>query len=205
MGRLFAFFSCTCLLSACQGLRDLFTCSIPAMGGRHLTIRLPALRSTFQQADPRWSHIELGTSGSLLGTHGCVVCSTAMAATSLGVKLTPPELNNRLNQHHGFQPQGWLVWNAVHRVTDGMLAAEYHKRPRHDTLDAALMAGAFPVIAFPLPNGARHWVLVVGKDGHDYLVRDPLTEAPASTVRLSTLTERILAMRIVKKTGPASD
>lgn len=199
MGRLFALFTCTCLLSACQSLRDWFTPSIPALGGSDLIVQLPTLPLTFRQTDPRWSQIELGTSGCLLGTHGCVVCSTAMAATSLGVKLNPPELNARLKEHRGFQPQGWLVWNAVHRVTGGLLAAEYHKRPRHETLDAALMAGAFPVIAFPLPNGARHWVLVVGKEGHDYLVRDPLTEAPESTVRLSSLTQRILAMRIVKK------
>jgi hypothetical protein len=66
-------------------------------------------------------------------------------------------------------------------------------------LDASLKAGAFPIIAFHLPNGAHHWVLIVGKEGQDYLVRDPLDDEPEKTVALSTLTNRIRAVRIVKK------
>ena len=122
-----------------------------------------------------------------------------MATTSLGVQLSPTELNERLKQHDGFQPQGWLIWNAVSRVTEGRLTAEYHQRLRHEKIDSALKSGAFPVIAYPLSNGARHWVLVVGKDGLDYLVRDPLTEQPKKPVKLSTLTDRILAVRVIKK------
>lgn len=188
-----------CLLSGCHSLRNWFTPSIEAVGGECLRVRLPEVPNTFRQADPRWAEVELGTSGCNLGTHGCLVCSTAMAATSLGVPLSPSELNERLKQHDGFQPQGWLIWNAVTRVTEGKLTADYHTRPRHQWIDGALKAGAFPVIAYPLPNGARHWVLVVGKEGLDYLVRDPLTDEPKKPVSLSTLTDRILAVRVVKK------
>ena len=84
-------------------------------------------------------------------------------------------------------------------MTEGRLTADYHTRPRHEFIDRALQAGAFPVIAYPLPNGARHWVLVVGKEGLDYLVRDPLTDEPKKPVSLSTLTDRILAVRVAKK------
>lgn len=189
----------TCLLSGCQSLRNWFKPSIEAVGGECLHVRLPDVQHTFCQTDPRWAEVELGTSGCKLGTHGCLVCSTAMATTSLGVRLSPPELNERLKQHDGFQPQGWLIWNAVSRVTEGKLTAEYHTRPRHEWIDSALKSGAFPVIAYPLPNGARHWVLVVGKEGLDYFVRDPLTDEPKKPVKLSSLTDRILAVRIVKK------
>lgn len=188
-----------CLLSGCQSIRDWFTPSIDAVGGESLQIRLADVPRTFCQTDSRWAEVELGTSGCKLGTHGCLVCSTAMATSSLGVRLSPPELNERLKRHNGFQPQGWLIWNAVHRVTDGRLTADYHTRPRHEWIDEALKAGSFPVIAYPLPNGARHWVLVVGKEGLDYLVRDPLTDEPKKPVKLSTLTDRILAVRVVKK------
>lgn len=189
----------TCLLSGCQSLRNWFTPSIQAVGGEHLYVRLPEVPHTFRQTDPRWAEVELGTSGCKLGSHGCLVCSTAMATTSLGVRLSPPELNERLKQHDGFQPQGWLIWNAVSRVTEGKLTADYHTRPRHQFIDSALQSGAFPVIAYPLPNGARHWVLVVGKEGLDYLVRDPLTDEPTKPVKLSSLTDRILAVRVIKK------
>lgn len=189
----------TCLLSGCQSLRNWFTPSIEAIGGEYLHVRLPDVPHTFCQTDPRWAEVELGTSGCKLGSHGCLVCSTAMATTSLGVRFSPSELNERLKQHDGFQPQGWLIWNAVSRVTEGKLTADYHTRPRHEWIDSALKSGAFPVIAYPLPNGARHWVLVVGKEGLDYLVRDPLTDEPKKPVKLSSLTDRILAVRIVKK------
>lgn len=187
------------LSSGCQSLRNWFTPSIEAVGGECLHVRLPEVPHTFCQTDPRWAEVELGTSGCKLGTHGCLVCSTAMATSSLGVRLSPEELNERLKHHDGFQPQGWLIWNAVSRVTEGKLTADYHPRPRHAWMDEALKAGAFPVIAYPLPNGARHWVLVVGKEGLDYLVRDPLTDEPKKPVKLSTLTDRILAVRVVKK------
>jgi hypothetical protein len=187
------------LLSGCQSLRHWFTPSIQAVGGECLHMRLPEIPHTFCQTDPRWAEVELGTSGCKLGSHGCLVCSTAMAATSLGVRLSPSELNERLKQHDGFQPQGWLIWNAVSRVTEGRLTADYHTRPRHEWIDSALKAGAFPVIAHPLPNGTRHWVLVVGKEGFDYLVRDPLTHEPKKPVKLSTLTDRIQAVRVIKK------
>ena len=187
------------LSSGCQSLRNWFTPSIEAAGGECLHVRLPEVPHTFCQTDPRWAEVELGTSGCKLGTHGCLVCSTAMATSSLGVRLSPEELNERLKRHDGFQPQGWLIWNAVSRVTEGKLTADYHPRPRHSWMDGALKGGAFPVIAYPLPNGARHWVLVVGKEGLDYLVRDPLTDEPKKPVKLSTLTDRILAVRVVKK------
>lgn len=189
------------VLSGCQSLRNWFTPSIEAVGGESLHVRLPDVPQTFCQTDGRWADVELGTSGCKLGTHGCLVCSTAMAATSLGVRLSPSQLNERLKQHDGFQPQGWLIWNAVSRVTEGQLTADYHTRPRHEWIDGALKAGAFPVIAYPLPNGARHWVLVVGKEGLDYLVRDPLTDEPKKPVKLGTLADRILAVRVVKKAG----
>lgn len=189
----------TCLLSGCQSLRNWLTPSIEAVGGEHLHVRLPDVPGTFCQNDARWAQVELGTSGCKLGSHGCLVCSTAMATTSLGVGFSPSELNELLKQHDGFQPQGWLIWNAISRVTEGRLTADYHTRPRHEFIDRALKAGAFPVIAYPLANGARHWVLVVGKEGLDYLVRDPLTDEPKRPVKLSSLTDRILAVRVIKK------
>lgn len=199
MRRRSALLMLTTLLSACQGLRNWFTPSIDALGGEYLHVRLPDPMRTFCQNDARWAEIELGTSGCKLGTHGCLICSTAMATTRLGFRLSPSELNERLKHQDGFQPQGWLIWSAVSRVTEGKLTAEYHQRPRYEWIDNALKAGAFPLIAFPLSNGARHWVLVVGKEGLDYLVRDPLTDEPKKPVKLSHLTDRILAIRVIKK------
>jgi hypothetical protein len=186
--------------SGCVVCRTWWKPSIPALGGRNLQIRLPERCGTFLQNDARWKNEPLGTTHVTLGSHGCTVCSVAMACTNLGVPVSPAGLNERLRAREGYLSRGWLVWSALPRATDGHLTAEYHAKPAHEHLDAALESGAFPIIQYPLPNGALHWVLVVGKEGQDYLVRDPLHDSP-SPLRLSTLTQRIRAVRVVKRFG----
>jgi hypothetical protein len=88
-----------------------------------------------------------------------------MACSNLGVKLTPKELNERLKKADGFLPQGWVVWNAMPKVTDGKLTAEYHQRPSHAVMDEALESGAYPVVKYFLLGGIQHWCVIVGKEG----------------------------------------
>lgn len=122
-----------------------------------------------------------------------------MAFTNLGVNLTPKELNERLKKHDGYLPQGWVVWNAISRVTDDQLEAKYYIRPKHTLLDEALEAGDYPVVKYFLLGGIQHWCVVVGKEGLDYLVRDPLRD-DAQPVKLSELTEKIYAVRTIRRT-----
>ncbi len=172
--------------------------AIPASGGRELHIRLPDNDKTFLQKDKRWAADELGTSGCTLGSHGCLVSSVAMACTNLGVDLTPKDLNERLKQHEGFLPQGWVVWSAISRATDAKLSADYHVRPKHALMDAALEAGAYPVAKYFLVGGIQHWCVIVGKQGQEYLARDPLRDTKAP-LKLSELTEKIHAVRVIRK------
>jgi hypothetical protein len=121
-----------------------------------------------------------------------------MACSNLGVKLTPKELNERLKKADGFLPQGWVVWNALPKATEGKLTAYYHQKPSHAVMDDALESGAYPVVKYFLLGGIQHWCVVVGKDGQEYLARDPLRD-DKEPVKLSALTEKIYAVRVVKK------
>ncbi|MGV3662535.1 MAG: hypothetical protein ACO1TE_20285 [Prosthecobacter sp.] len=172
--------------------------AIPAIGGKELQIRLSDNGKTFLQKDKRWADDQLGTSNCTLGSHGCLVCSVPMACTNLGVNLTPNDLNERLKENDGFLPQGWVVWNAISRVTDQKLSADYHVRPKHAQMDEALEAGAYPVVKYFLVGGIQHWCVVVGKEGLDYLARDPLRN-DAKPVKLSELTEKIHALRTIRR------
>ena len=174
--------------------------SIPAVGGKDLHIRLKDDGGTFLQRDERWAEDQLGPSDCTLGSHGCLVCSVAMACADLGVKLTPKELNARLKEKNGFLPQGWVVWNAMPAATDGQVEAAYHRSPSHAVMDAALEDGRYPVVKFFLLGGVQHWCVIVGKDGQDYLARDPLRDEK-EPVRLSTLTEKIYAVRVIGRAG----
>ncbi len=172
--------------------------SIPSTGGKDLHIRLPDGGKTYLQKDKRWAADQLGASSGTLGSHGCLVTSVAMACSNLGVKVTPQELNTRLKKADGFLPQGWVVWNALPRVTDNQITAEYHDVPSHAALDEALQHGAYPVVKYFLLGGIQHWCVIVGKDDEEYLARDPLRD-DQEPVPLSALTEKIYAVRVLKK------
>ncbi len=175
-----------------------FSPSIASTGGKSLSIHLPDGGKTLLQKDKRWASDQLGPSDCTLGSHGCLVTSVAMACSNLGVKLTPKELNERLKKADGFLPQGWVVWNALPRVTDHQITAEYHDVPSHAAMDEALQHGAYPVVKYFLLGSIQHWCVIVGKDDEEYLARDPLRD-DQEPVPLSALTEKIYAVRVLKK------
>ncbi len=172
--------------------------AIPATGGRDMHIRLPDGGKTHLQKDKRWAADQLGPSTGTLGSHGCLVSSVAMACCNLGVDLTPKELNERLIKHDGFLPQGWVVWKAIPRVTGSKLTADYHPAASHKVMDTALEHGAYPVVKYFLLGGIQHWCIIVGKEGQDYLARDPLRD-DKQPVKLSDLTAKIYAVRVIRK------
>ncbi|MEZ5385730.1 MAG: hypothetical protein R3F13_09460 [Prosthecobacter sp.] len=192
------------LVTAVTGCVVLRTCwarmspSIASTGGKELHLRLSDSGRTFLQKDERWAADQLGTSDCTLGSHGCLVTSVAMACSNLGVRLTPKELNERLKKAEGFLPQGWVVWNAMPRVTANQITADYHHSPRHATMDVALENGGYPVVKYFLIGGIQHWCVIVGKDGLEYLARDPLRD-DKEPVKLSKLTAKIYAVRVIRK------
>ncbi len=187
--------------TSCVMLRTCWARLAPAIastGGKDLHIRLPDSGKTHLQKDQRWAADQLGHSDCTLGSHGCLVSSVAMACSNLGVKLTPKELNERLKKADGFLPQGWVVWNAIPRVTADKLTADYHPGSSHKVMDAALEHGAYPVVKYFLLGGIQHWCVIVGKDGQEYLARDPLRD-DKEPVKLSALTAKIYAVRVIRK------
>lgn len=187
--------------TSCVMLRTCWARLSPAIastGGKALHLRLPDAGKTHLQKDQRWAADQLGTSTGTLGSHGCLVSSVAMACSDLGVELTPKELNERLKKADGFLPQGWVVWNALPRVTDKKLAADYHPAASHAVMDAALERGAYPVVKYFLLGGIQHWCVIVGKDGLEYLARDPLRD-DEKPVKLSELTAKVYAVRVIRR------
>ena len=187
--------------TSCVMLRTCWARLSPAIastGGKALHIRLPDDGKTHLQKDQRWAADQLGTSPGTLGSHGCLGSGVAMACSALGVELTPKELNARLKKADGFLPQGWVVWNAIPRVTDKQLVADYHPAASHKVMDAALERGAYPVVKYFLLGGIQHWCVIVGKDGLEYLARDPLRD-DEKPVKLSELTAKVYAVRVIRR------
>ncbi len=173
---------------------------IAASGGDTMNVLLPDTSGTFLQNDPRWGSDKLGKTTESLASIGCAVCSVAMACVNLGESLTPKDLNQQLTQNGGFTGDGWLVWGALPKITSGRVMVDVASQPSHAGLDGALKRGAYPVVKFILPYGVPHWVVIVGKDGLEYLARDPLRKND-KPVKLSGLTTRIYSMRFVRRKG----
>src|SRR4051794_11813622 len=158
--------------------------AIPASGGKAMSLRLPENGSRFLQRDPKWSADKVGFSSETLGEVGCTVCSVAMAANALGEHTTPKDLNSELSKNGGYTQDGWLIWGRIAQAFGNRVEAVTEDRPSHAGIDRALQRGEYPIVKILLQGIVPHWVMVVGKEGTEYLVRDPL-EDTTELLRLS--------------------
>lgn len=172
--------------------------SIASRGGKPLHVLLAEAEPYYLQRDPRWAGERLGATGQTLGAVGCLVCSLAMGGEALGAPVDPAELNRRLGAGEGYTRDAWVVWDKVPGAMGGAVQVAVHGRPEHAVLDEALERGELPVVKFILPSGAPHWVLVVGKEGDDYLVKDPLVTDRA-VVKLGSRTAEIHSVRVLRR------
>jgi ABC-type bacteriocin/lantibiotic exporter with double-glycine peptidase domain len=147
---------------------------IPPSGGRYFFQRLELAVPLLRQADERWGHHFLGPTDGTLGAEGCAVASAAMVMNYYGIETDPGRLNVFLSLHEqGYTPQGWIWWEAAADLEPGLVEKAYEDAPSYFLIDSNLSEG-HPVIArLRYPNGITHFVVIVGKDGFDYLVQDP--------------------------------
>ena len=151
----------------------------------------------FLQRDKAWEADRIGGTGETLGRVGCTVCCLAMGLAPFGIRKTPGELNEWLKKHEGYSPRGWLRWETVSKLTAGKVYVDFRAPLKHETIDAALKARR-PVLAKVFINRViTHWVLVVGKEGTEYVVKDPLGDGRKPDL-LSRYSSGVHAIRILK-------
>jgi hypothetical protein len=154
-------------------------------------------KTYYLQRDPRWASEPIGGSGKPLGHVGCAICCLSMALAQYDIERTPAELNRDLKQVEGFTSKGWVRWAGIEAVTGGSAQVEMLSHPTHRDIQDALALGQ-PVLVKVAPAGmVQHWVLLVGRDGQEFLMKDPLDETRALKP-LSSLGSKILAVRVLK-------
>jgi len=152
----------------------------------------------YLQNDPRWKDDTMGHSEQTLGEAGCFVSSVSMALAHYRIDLNPKQLNQLLNANQGYTEQGWVKWKVVTKMTDGQIRFYVPNHPGFTEIDAAL-TNQEPVLAkIRLYGLFTHWVLIVGKDGQEYLVKDPLGDGK-SLDKLSQFKSKVYAIRVIKK------
>jgi len=172
--------------------------TISTSGGREMSLRNSEGKTYFLQNDPEWGEEKIGGSGETIGQVGCTLCSLAMAVSDLGHEIDPPTLNNNLIAHSGYTGQGWLIWGAVPASTDGFAEVVYCDKPTYRQIDTCLEKGEYPIVKIFLPGPIQHWVTVVGKDGDEYLIKDPAVRTK-KIVKLSSRAPAIHALRYVRR------
>lgn len=191
------------LLLAAWGVGWVLPRPIPGSGGLYFPTRLVVEGPHFLQGDPRWADDPLGDTPGSLREVGCAVASAAMALASRGVATDPGALNAFLNKTEGgFTPEGWIYWEKAAEVDparSGEFLPHYEDLPSFFLIDWNLLRGN-PVIArIRYPSGVTHFVLVCGKEGFDYLLRDPGEGGAAGITRLADFPGPVEALRFYRK------
>lgn len=157
----------------------------------------------FAQDDPRWTNDKLGPTPGTLGQEGCAVASAAMVLASYGAQLDPGRLNSYLRDNGGFTGQGWLYWEKASAYPPAVAEHVYEDDASHFLIDWNLLHGNPVIVRLRYPNGITHFVVIVGKSGFEYLIRDPGAGHEKGVYFLSEFGSPIEALRYYRKLEPA--
>lgn len=188
------------LLVACWRAGGLADRPVSTRAARSAAGRIQLDVPLYKQWDARWAGERIGGSGEEIRRVGCVVSCVAMVFAHYRIEVTPKELNDYLKSHDGYTGRGWLKWEVSAAFAAGRVAFAHEGGADHGRIDACLARGDPVIVKVMLAGGVPHWVLVVGKEGTEYLVNDPLGTEPYP-VPLSRLGELMYAMRVFRRTA----
>lgn len=157
----------------------------------------------FLQNDPRWGDDTLGWSNGSVGATGCAIASTAMVLGSYGVDVDPQRLNWYLTETGGFTDEGWLYWERAADYAPTVARHVYEDLPSYRLIDTNLWNHNPVIVRIRFRSGTTHFVVICGKDGFDYLIRDPGAGGKRGLYPLRELGSNIEALRFYEKL-PAS-
>ena len=129
------------------------------------------------QVDDRWRYEKLGTSNSTIGGYGCLITSVSMMLKYFGFDTDPSRLNKLLIANGGYHEGNLFVWNSLKVFYPPVTFGYRYDYAALDKIDEQLAAGRPAIIQVDfVPSTSaidEHWVLVVGKQGSDYIINDP--------------------------------
>ena len=166
-------------------------------GGRYFFHRVELAVPLFRQGDERWSDDPLGgiPDNGTLGGQGCAVAAAAMVLKFYGIDTDPQQLNWFLTSVDGYTEHGWVYWERAAWMSPNRVRHVYEDLPSFWLIDSNLARGNPVIVRVRLGGGVTHFVVVAGKDGFDYLVRDPGAGAAKGFYPLRELHSDIEALR----------
>lgn len=176
---------------------------ISPSGGLYFPQRVELPVPAFQQGDPRWNFELLGPTFDTIGQAGCAITSASMVLSAYGVDTDPQRLNAYLNAHEGYTPQGWVYWEKAAEVAPfSQVEKAYEDLPSYALIDQNLQEGNPVIVRLKLPSGTTHFVVIVGKEGWDYLIRDPARVPSYGVYPLKSIVDHIEGLRFYRVVPP---
>jgi len=174
-------------------------------GGRYFFHRVELPVPSFRQGDEKWRDDPLGgvPENGTMGSAGCAVASAAMVFQSYGIDVDPQQLNWFLTETGGYTDEGWLYWDRAAWWAPNRVRHIYEDLPSYQLIDSNLARGNPVIVRIRFPNGMTHFVVIAGKEGFDYLVRDPGAGAVKGLYPLRDLGSNIEALRFYESLVPA--
>lgn len=176
---------------------------ISPSGGRYFFGRTELPVSLYLQSDDAWGGDHLGTSPRTLGQAGCAVTSAAMIMKFYGLDTDPGRLNVFLRDNGGYDENNDLRWEGPTALAPNKVKHVYEDLPSYHLIDSNLRHGNPVIVRLNLKSGWTHFVVVMGKQGFDYLIRDPSKAGLRKGVYpLKELGSDIQALRFYEKLTP---
>lgn len=155
--------------------------NLPPSGGLYFLKEVALPVPLFTQGDEAWGDQLLGPTFDTLAQVGCAVSSAAMILKYYGYDTDPGQLNQFLNLNMGYTPEGWIYWEIAALVSKGHLRHAYEDLPSYYLIDKNLLKHNPVIVRIHVPGRLNtHFVVIMGKRGSDYLIRDP---GPSGVVR----------------------
>lgn len=173
--------------------------AIAPSGGIYFPTRVELDVPIYRQNDPAWGDDLLGPTDGTLGAEGCAVASAAMILGSYGIDTDPQRLNLFLSKNEGYTPQGWIYWEKAAEVAPERVRHVYEDKASYWLIDSNLLRGNPVIVRVRFQYGTTHFVVIAGKQGYDYLIRDPGAGAAKGLYPLRDLGSDIEALRFYEK------
>jgi hypothetical protein len=159
---------------------------------------------SFRQGDDHWAEDAIGgePANGTLGSDGCAVASAAMIFRYYGIDTDPQRLNWFLTATGGYTPQGWLYWDRAAWWAPDRVRHIYEDLPSYHLIDSNLARGNPVIVRIRFRSGITHFVVIAGKQGYDYLIRDPGAGAARGYYPLRELGSDIEALRFYEPLSP---
>ncbi|MCK4766597.1 MAG: C39 family peptidase [Candidatus Aminicenantes bacterium] len=172
--------------------------SIPPKGGMKFERFHFSLEPIYLQGVRRWRSDRIGGSNEEFRFVGCTVTCVSMALAHYDIDIAPGKLNKLLVQNNSYTKKGWLIWDKVSEVLTGRIKIEVPCFPTYSRIDRSLKSGIPVLVKVMLRKSVPHWVLIVGKDNREYLIKDPLGDGK-SIEKLSKYNSNIYSIRLIEK------